>query len=80
MDILFGLAIIAVAFWFYVILPVQMATARGRSAVIWVLVSLLLSPIFAIVVLLLLRNAPVHEAQETQTVSGLPKVLRQKVK
>lgn len=39
--------------WFVIFLPAGMAKKRNRSAVIWVLVSILLSPFVAIVLLLL---------------------------
>lgn len=43
--------------WLYILLPIEMAQARNRSAVVWVLVSLLLSPLVAIIGLALLGSA-----------------------
>ena len=40
--------------WLYVLLPVDMARNRNRSAFIWVLISLLGSPILAVLLLLAL--------------------------
>lgn len=61
MDGLVGLLLLLAALWFvlwlYILLPARMAEARGRSAVVWVLLSLLFSPLFAIFFLWLLGNA-----------------------
>lgn len=43
--------------WLYIFLPAGMATTRRRSAVIWVLISLVGSPLLAILLLLALGNA-----------------------
>ncbi|MCW9042318.1 MAG: hypothetical protein OQK05_03145 [Pseudopelagicola sp.] len=51
------LAALVFVLWLYIILPAGMATARGRSAVIWVLISLVGSPLLAILLLLALGNA-----------------------
>jgi hypothetical protein len=40
--------------WFVIFLPARMAKKRNRSAVIWVLFSIILSPLVAVVLLLLL--------------------------
>lgn len=40
--------------WLFILLPAKMARARKRSALIWVLISLLFSPIVAIFLLLVL--------------------------
>ena len=48
---LFGLWFVL---WLYVLLPVDMARNRNRSAFIWVLISLLGSPILAVLLLLAL--------------------------
>jgi hypothetical protein len=57
-----GLALIFLAgimflVWFTLILPAQMAGARGRSAILWVLISIVGSPILAILLLLALGDA-----------------------
>jgi hypothetical protein len=51
------LAVLVFVLWLYIFLPVGMATARGRSAFIWVLISLVGSPLLAILLLLALGNA-----------------------
>ena len=60
MDLLFGFAFAAVlliaALWFCIILPYEMAEDRGRSGIGWVLVSLIFSPIAAIVILWLIGD------------------------
>jgi len=48
---------IAIAVWFYVGIPAQMARARGRSEGWWMLVSLVIGPLFAIILLALLGDA-----------------------
>lgn len=55
--LLFALAALWFALWLTILLPARMATARGRSAVVWVLLSLIFSPLFAIVFLWLLGDA-----------------------
>ena len=52
-----GLALYLVI-WFYILLPADMATKRGRSAFGWVLVSLLFSPVLACLLLWLLGADP----------------------
>lgn len=52
-----GLAVAALV-GFFVVIPYQMAEARGRSPILWVLASLFISPILAILLLALLGNAP----------------------
>ena len=46
------------AFWLYILLPANMAAARGRSAFGWVVLSLLFSPILACLLLMLLGSNP----------------------
>ncbi|WP_135451198.1 hypothetical protein [Tabrizicola caldifontis] len=55
--LLFGLAALWFALWLFILLPARMAEARGRSAVVWVLLSLIFSPFFAIFFLWLLGDA-----------------------
>lgn len=43
--------------WLYIFLPAGMAERRGRSQLIWVLISLFGSPILACLLLLALGNA-----------------------
>jgi hypothetical protein len=51
--------LIAIAFvvWLYILLPAGMAERRNRSQIIWVLISLVGSPILACLLLLALGNA-----------------------
>jgi len=53
------LFLIAIAFvvWLYILLPAGMAERRNRSQIIWVLISLVGSPILACLLLLALGNA-----------------------
>ena len=50
--------LIAIAFvvWLYILLPAGMAERRNRSRIIWVLISLVGSPILACLLLLALGN------------------------
>jgi len=54
LAILMGLVALYVVVWIFILLPAGMATSRGRSAFGWVLVSLLISPILACLLLLML--------------------------
>jgi len=55
----FIIVLIAIAFvvWLYILLPAGMAERRNRSQIIWVLISLVGSPILACLLLLALGNA-----------------------
>lgn len=55
--LLFGLVALYIALWLFILLPARMASARGRSAVFWVLVSLVFSPFLAIFFLWVLGGA-----------------------
>ena len=46
--------------WVYILLPAEMAQDRNRSALVWVLVSIFMSPILAIFLLWLM--GPVEAA------------------
>jgi hypothetical protein len=49
---LFAMAMVLfVSFWLCILIPAEMAKGRNRSAIVWVLVSLLFSPILAIILL-----------------------------
>jgi hypothetical protein len=50
--------IIAMIFviWLYIVVPAQMAGRRDRSAIGWVLISLIFSPLAAIIALLVLGH------------------------
>lgn len=51
--------IIALIFilWLYVFLPIKMAKKRGRSAIGWVLLFWIISPLWGIIVLLVLGDS-----------------------
>lgn len=55
----FIIFLIAIAFviWLYILLPAGMAERRNRSQIIWVMISLVGSPILACLLLLALGNA-----------------------
>ncbi|MCX7287262.1 MAG: hypothetical protein NTW20_06800 [Rhodobacterales bacterium] len=55
---IFAFAGLVFLFWLAIILPAQMAGSRGRSAFIWVCISLVGSPLLAILLLLALGDAP----------------------
>jgi hypothetical protein len=57
LALLFGLAVLWFTLWLFILLPARMAEARGRSAVVWVLLSFIFSPFFAIFFLWLLGDA-----------------------
>lgn len=45
------------AVWFAIVLPINMATARGRRPALWFMVSFFLSPFVAVALLLVLGDA-----------------------
>ncbi|TGD61982.1 hypothetical protein EYC08_17235 [Tabrizicola sp. WMC-M-20] len=55
--LLVGLAVLYFTLWLFILLPARMAEARGRSAVVWVLLSFIFSPFLAIFFLWLLGDA-----------------------
>lgn len=57
LGIVVGAFLLYLVIWLFILLPIEMARARNRSAVVWVLVSLLLSPLVAIIGLALLGVA-----------------------
>jgi hypothetical protein len=60
-DSVFGILAVLLAFWFviwlYILLPARMASARNRSALVWVLISFVGSPLLAILLLIALGDA-----------------------
>ncbi len=54
MEFVIVLFSIGVALWLYIFLPADMAKARNRSTVIWVLISICFTPLTAIFGLLVL--------------------------
>ena len=46
-TIIIGLAALFIVLWIYILLPAGMATKRDHSAIGWVILSLLFSPILA---------------------------------
>jgi len=57
LALIVGLAVLYFALWLFILLPARMAEARGRSAVVWVLVSLFFSPFLAVFLLWVLGYA-----------------------
>ena len=52
--ILFIMSLLAL--WLYIFLPVSMAKKRGRSALGWVLLFWIISPLWGVILLLILGN------------------------
>lgn len=50
-SIAFGLLALAFVLWLYILLPAGMAERRNRSQLIWVLISIVGSPILACLLL-----------------------------
>ena len=63
--LILGLVILYLSLWLLILLPAEMAEARGRSAFNWIMISLFCSPGFAIFLLWWLGNHPdrQHEAE-----------------
>lgn len=61
--LIFGLVALYFVLWICILLPARMAEARGRSALGWVLLSILFSPILACLLLWLLGNNPNRQTQ-----------------
>jgi predicted transporter len=57
LGLLLALVGLVFLFWFAIILPAQMATTRRRSAFLWICISLVGSPLLAILLLLALGEA-----------------------
>lgn len=55
--IIFLVCAIILSIWVCIVLPAKMARVRNRSPVIWVLISLVASPVLAILLLLALGDA-----------------------
>jgi Na+/melibiose symporter-like transporter len=66
-SFVFGLLALYLVIWLYVLLPAGMANNRGRSAFGWVVLSLLVSPILACLLLWLLGDNPNRFDNETET-------------
>jgi hypothetical protein len=49
--LIFMLAALFLGIWLFILLPAGMASRRGRSVILWVLISLLISPILACLLL-----------------------------
>ena len=56
-NILLGVAAIVFLIWLVIVLPAQMASRRGRSVIGWILISVIFSPLLAIVLLAVLGPA-----------------------
>lgn len=55
------LAAVLLLLWLFIALPAQMARDRKRGAVAWVLVSLIGSPLLAILLLAMIGERPSNE-------------------
>ncbi len=55
-GVLFGFLAVFLVVWFFILLPAGMAERRNRSQLIWVLISLVGSPILACLLLLALGD------------------------
>lgn len=62
--VILGLVFFYFSLWILILLPADMAEARGRSAFNWVLISLFCSPGFAIFLLWWLGDHPDREYRE----------------
>lgn len=51
---LIALMLLILAIWFVIILPARMARARGRRALVWVAISVIGTPLLAILLLVAL--------------------------
>ncbi|MFK7868275.1 MAG: hypothetical protein AB8B58_03425 [Roseobacter sp.] len=54
---IFGIALLIILVWLYIILPMEMANRRHRSPTVWVLISFVGSPLLAILLLIALGPA-----------------------
>ncbi len=57
-GIIVGVVLLAFVIWLWIIVPMNMAQARNRSGLIWVLISIVGSPLLAILLLYALGDAP----------------------
>lgn len=57
LSVIIGLIALFFVLWLYILLPAGMAGRRSRSQLIWVLISLVGSPILACLLLLALGDA-----------------------
>ena len=58
MEALVILLIAFLALWFCIFLPASMARRRGRSALGWVLLAWITTPVVAIIALLIVGDSP----------------------
>ena len=52
------------ALWLYIFLPVSMAKKRGRSALGWVLLFWIISPLWGVILLLILGNKKIRTVKD----------------
>ncbi len=57
-GLLLGFVALVFLFWFSIILPAQMAASRGRNWFIWICISVIGTPLLAILLLIALGDAP----------------------
>ena len=60
--ILVSVAVVAFVIWLSIVVPMKMANNRGRSALLWVVISLLVSPLVAIIALFAMGDADTKPA------------------
>ena len=77
LALLVGLAVLYFTVWLFILLPAEMAQERGRSAVGWVLVSILFSPVLACLLLWLIDERPSRRNPDDEyQPSSIPTVRR----
>ena len=64
MEVIIPLIACLIVIWLVLILPWQMAEKRDRSGFLWVVISIMLSPVVAILLLLALGEVPMRTVQE----------------
>ncbi len=57
LTIIAAIIAIILILWLYILLPVRMARKRGRSAIGWVLLFWIITPLWGIIVLLVLGDS-----------------------
>ncbi len=62
LTVIFAGVAVFLIIWLYFILPARMARQRGRHPLGWVLLSLIVSPLLAVLLLAILGDAPERRA------------------
>jgi len=63
-SVILALGALAFAIWLFFVLPYQMAVRRNRNGWLWILISLVGSPLLAILLLFALGDAPRKSLEE----------------